>query len=382
VDVKPLREERKTILKLRKERRALKAKIEKKMKKTEKRRMKAQMLQNEIQVILDSNDEPEADKSEDSDDDDDDKGKSLLEILELEMRARAIRALLKNTPNPEEPVPVSILNIKPEPHSKVETEINQTIAEVINEESTTAPPRDLSSPTDDVEISEVCDILTVTIDDDDDDDEVEPTPKPPPKIEERKAPSPEKTASVEKKDNDVTWSERWMEKKGVKEVMKNNKLCANIRKRMRFARMLEEKQSQGRGTEKKNDSSLQEEILSSLSAVEESSVAQYELIKSLDKLKSSSEEQTTAGLTGNESSDCRASIDETTAGQDVSNSTSKNEEEEMPTSLTVQDESTNGGCEESTTIDRAAENNDTCNDDVPIIESVTNTNDVCEILDD
>lgn len=260
------------------------------------------------------------------------KGKSLLEILELEMRARAIRALLKNT---DEPVPVSILNMKPEPTVKLEknSDINKTIADVINDKLEEKESSDTCDVSDDVEISEVCDVdLTVTIDDDDDDDEIlQPATSSAKSTTEESSKTIETTAAEEASESadslstkeicnnteetrientmtadenlpssknepidtgehskdttaskeDVSWSQRWMESKGVKEVMKNTKLCANIRKRMRFVRMLKQKKLQ--------ESNAKDSVTVDLNDVEESSVAQYNLIKSLDKSKAVAE---------------------------------------------------------------------------------------------
>ncbi len=292
-----------------------------------------------------------------------DKGKSLLEILELEMRARAIRALLKNTPNSEEPVPVSaVINIKPESSqtSVGGTSIGKTITEVI--ESTLQDKHDTSDGAD-VELVDDCNIDLCVIDDDDDDiciqksltpviditspdkntekalseleSAVEEAVKPvvrgkddtaksakssavsepkntavgepkntavsepkntavsQPKITAVSEPKntavsePKNTAIREPKNtaadsesgskDNATWSERWAESKNVKEIVKNSKICANLRKRMRFARMLKQKQMQ----EDKSKS----DVVVDFSNVEESSVAQYNLIKSLDKSK-------------------------------------------------------------------------------------------------
>lgn len=282
-----------------------------------------------------------------------DKGKSLLEILELEMRARAIRAMLKNTPNTDETMPVSILNMKPESSVKIEksVNINKAIAEVINDK-VNEKVQSISDVIDDDEISEICNFdLTVIIDDDDDNDEgatvkasssksvkedslknaridskktaniseitTEKKVQGTPKILVRstgnkknsslecststvkisgavdetsangsKSDKKAGTATVEATKN-VSWSQRWIESKSVKDVMKNSKLCANIRKRMRSVRMLKEKKQSENNTEN-NTTTI------NFDDVEESSVAQYNLIKSFDKLKKNHEQSSTA----------------------------------------------------------------------------------------
>lgn len=70
--------------------------------------------------------------------------------------------------------------------------------------------------------------------------------------------------------DNLTWSERWAEKQNVIEVVRNSKICANIRKRMRFARLLKQKHSEE--SKQKTD-----EI--DTGNVEESSEAYYNLIK-------------------------------------------------------------------------------------------------------
>lgn len=364
----------------------------KKIKKLKKRKTKSNQSDDELKNEV--NDDDTSDHSST------DKGKSLLEILELEMRARAIRAMLKNTPNTDETMPVSILNMKPESAVKVEksVNINKAIAEVINDK-VNEKVQNVSDVVDNDEISEICNFdLTVIIDDDDDNDEgatikasssksvnedslknagidsmkttniseiktekkVQGTPKISVRSTDNRKNSPlecstnivkisaavnETSASGSKSDKEagkaaveatknVSWSQRWIESKSVKDVMKNSKLCANIRKRMRSVRMLKEKKQSENNTENNK-------TIINFNDVEESSVAQYNLIKSFDKLKKIHEQSSTASQKLNysmsEIGDTKTNVSVGGGNNDVITGIAKTENEQTNSSVCTED---------------------------------------------
>lgn len=258
----------------------LSKKSHKSKEKRHKKLKKKKTINNDTIDLSEDNDEEEQNKTQESESD---KGKSLLEILELEMRARAIRALLKNTVNAEEPVPVSLLNMDLESDHKADNIVNvgQTITEITD--NNIKEKNQISKSAKKNKTSDVCLIdLTseisnsnclsdsallhdsVIINKKNENDNLE-----------RDANS-KRNSNDKEKNEDINWSDRWVESKNVKKVMKSNQICANIRKRMRFARMLKQKQMEN---QKRNNDVVD------FSNVEESSVAQYNLIKSLDKKK-------------------------------------------------------------------------------------------------
>lgn len=196
------------------------------------------------------------------------KGKSLLEILELEMRARAIRALLEAAPNHGEPV--EIVNIKSEPEDKPDDDPEKV-------------PVPIDTPNDDnVDESDSLEVVEVINDKNDDDaivilDDTDELVA----IEVQTKDQSHKRNKLEASTNEtnVTWSQRWAKSKGVENVIHNSKICANIRKRMRFARMLKQKQQQ-QGDPLKDQ---EDPLVSELNRVEEGSVEQLELLKSLEE---------------------------------------------------------------------------------------------------
>nr|XP_018906692.1 PREDICTED: microtubule-associated protein futsch-like [Bemisia tabaci] len=180
------------------------------------------------------------------------KGQTLLEILELEMRAKAIRSLLKQgtsgSPQPgnESEAGNSLfdpnIKIKPEPR---EPEPDPDIIEIIEP----PPPQPIVVDSEDESEKPNSDTETPKSTSVTDTAKAEPAKSEAATGNKDTTPNSTSTSNVtdnaEKSDPKTqgpSWSERYLENKETEKLIKTSKMCTNIRKRMRLVRSMHQRQ--------------------------------------------------------------------------------------------------------------------------------------------
>ncbi|RZF47214.1 hypothetical protein LSTR_LSTR004923 [Laodelphax striatellus] len=204
------------------------------------------------------------------------KGKTLLEILELEMRAKAIRALLERENQPEEEKQLKNEANKNPESAKTENTMGTTVEQVVNNvkegiadknNATDLIPSANEKDSEDIVILDE-EIIKIDLTSDDDtpskaDDtstktadivtEKEPnlnsqstavlqSDKPGSSTEiscERISSTVEKSSTSPEKSN---WAQRWLDSSKVKKVVSTSKMCTNIRRKIKKSLMLKTKQ--------------------------------------------------------------------------------------------------------------------------------------------
>ncbi|KAG8297904.1 regulation of apoptotic process [Homalodisca vitripennis] len=245
-------------------------------------------------------------------------GKNLLEILELEMRARAIRALLQNSNNPEEDESENLDHPNQNTTNQVDkqTKSSQENKKSLGEKIT--PVRNFRKKkrkNDDV-IVITPKLVTIDLTDENDPNylrnkTVTEPPNKSPKIDcnneesgdlseaktvpesdscinEQSVTSESVPQSYVPKENDVqnnsesqqkadqsknSWTQRWLESEEVKKVVSTSKICGNIRKRIKSAKLAKKNQENSHKMSTEIQGSVNEyQLLSKTSKVADSNV--------------------------------------------------------------------------------------------------------------